>query len=234
MAGKWFKKELFSAVIDWCSVLLPFFPKCYLLLGLSYQQLAKWDLAVDAMAAGALLQHVPVEKYLQILYKVAPEVGCNSLKACLYLEYLQSLVSKLDMLPMSRQVAALTVEFEVRQGQLAAADAKLTQIRAIPVNEVYQLKQSCVEDILQGDIHTLAKTISLATHSYKKAKAKSVPMYPQFQDILAQVYRKLALTMPDPVLASQKAAKLSLTPVESRLALQTLSHALRLKHSREG
>ncbi|RHX99223.1 hypothetical protein DYB25_012864, partial [Aphanomyces astaci] len=81
MAGKWFKKELFSAVIDWCSVLLPFFPKCYLLLGLSYQQLAKWDLAVDAMAAGALLQHVPVEKYLQILYKVAPEVGCNSLKS---------------------------------------------------------------------------------------------------------------------------------------------------------
>ncbi|RHY61680.1 hypothetical protein DYB34_006127, partial [Aphanomyces astaci] len=85
-----------------------------------------------------------------------------------------------------------------------------------------------------GDIHTLAKTVSLATHAYKKAKAKSVPMYPQFQDILAQVYRKLALTMPDPVLASQKAAKLSLTPVESRLALQTLSHALRLKHSREG
>ncbi|RHY75172.1 hypothetical protein DYB30_013148, partial [Aphanomyces astaci] len=81
MAGKWFKKELFSAVIDWCSVLLPFFPKCYLLLGLSYQQLAKWDLAVDAMAAGALLQHVPVEKYVQILYKVAPEVGCNSLKS---------------------------------------------------------------------------------------------------------------------------------------------------------
>ncbi|ETV96923.1 hypothetical protein H310_09785 [Aphanomyces invadans] len=168
---------------------------------------------------------------LQHLAKVYMATSRN--KALLYLQYLQNLTKKLDMLPASRQISCLSIEFALNQGLLGEADAELSQLRANPVNESYHLKQSCFEDILHGDVHTLARTVSLATHAYKKAKTKSVPMYPKFQDILALVYRKLALNMPDPVLASQKATKLSLTRVDSRLAMQTLSHALRRRRTRE-
>ncbi|KAH9089647.1 hypothetical protein Ae201684P_007815 [Aphanomyces euteiches] len=446
LAMKWFKAENFDAVISWCQRLAPYFPKCYLILGLSFQKQLKWADAVGAWERGVEAAEVQLEKYLQLLYKVDSKIGCHSIermskfhpaiipliatqvekvwlvqyrkhrtdanrdmlryglmlweiveptslrwrrvmivceyfsemnavnsiqayealikqcssvadkwimlmeqhliaryaslplqytppawsypprcnrfemelpedmklaqerynngdyvdaevkwkqickemyqrayamgmhecimssdipskmylelvhvdefelfakiifslrqlanvymatsrnKAHIYVQYLQHMTQKLDLLPMSRQVAALSIQFALHQGQLTQADNELGQLRANPVNTTYHLKQSCIEDILQGDIHTLAKTISLATQAYKRAKVKSVPMYPKFQDILALVYRKLALSMPDPVTAAQKAWKLSPTLVESRMAMQILSQALRQKDTRE-
>ncbi|KAF0719417.1 Aste57867_1050 [Aphanomyces stellatus] len=177
------------------------------------------------------------ETFAKVLFSLqqlaAVYMATSRNKAYMYIQYLHSMTQTLDILPVSREVSTLSVQFSLHQGQLAPADAELSQLRANPVSEKFHLKQSCMEDILQGDVHTLAKTLSLATNAYKRAKVKSIPMYPKFQDILALVYRKMALGMPDPVVASQKAVKLSPSIVDHRLALQTLSQALRAKQTRE-